>query len=64
MAYESYQPLNLGDIYAQAQGIKAAQQKGQLNDLKLQEEQKAQGDQQGIDQALVANPNASMADLV
>ena len=64
MAYESYQPLNLGDIYAQAQSIKAAQQKGQLNDLQLQEAQKQRADQEGIDQALVANPNASMGDLV
>ncbi len=60
----AYQPVNLGDIYAQAQGIKAGQQKAQLGALQLQEAQKTQQDQAGIDQALVSNPNASLADLV
>lgn len=60
----AYTPINLGDIYAQAAGIKAAQQRGQLGALQLQEAQKAQADQAGIDQALVANPNASLSDLV
>lgn len=60
----AYSPINLGDIYAQAQGIKGAQQKGQLAALQLQEAQKAQQDQSGIDQALVANPNASLPDLI
>ena len=60
----AYQPINLGDIYAQAAGIKAAQQRGQLGALQLQEAQKSQADQTGIDQALVANPNATLSDLV
>jgi len=60
----AYQPINLGDIYAQAAGIKAAQQKGQLGALQLQEAQKTQADQQGIDQALTTNPNASLSDLI
>jgi hypothetical protein len=60
----AYQPVNLGDIYAQAQSIKGAQQKAQLGALQLQEAQKAQGDQAGIDQALQANPNASLGDLI
>lgn len=64
MAYESYQPINLGEVYAQAQGIKAAQQKAQFGALQLQEAQKAQSDQEGIDQALQTNPNASLADLI
>ena len=64
MAFESYQPINLGDIYAQAQGIKLGQQRTQLGALQLQEAQKQRADQEGIDQALVANPNATLADLV
>lgn len=60
----AYEPINLGEIYAQAAGIKAAQQRGQLGALQLQEAQKSQADQAGIDQALISNPNASLADLV
>jgi hypothetical protein len=64
MAYESYQPLSLGDILAQAGAIKAQQQRAQLGALQLQQAQQAQTNEQGINSALVANPNASLADLV
>lgn len=62
--FPSYQPINLGDIIAQAGQIKAQQQKGQMNALALSEAQKTQQDQQGIDQALVQNPNANLGDLI
>jgi hypothetical protein len=60
----AYQPINLGEIYAQAQAIKGAQQKAQFGALQLQEAQKAQADQQGIDQALTTNPNSNLSDLI
>lgn len=66
MAYEPiapYQPINLGDIYAQAQGIKAARQKGQLNDLAIQQAQTDQANTQGIQSTLASNPNAGLSDL-
>jgi hypothetical protein len=60
----AYTPLSLGDIVQQAGAIKGQQQKSQMNALALQEAQKNQQDQQGIDSAVSANPNASLADLV
>lgn len=60
----AYEPINLGDILAQTGQIKAQQQKGQMNALALQEAQKSQADQQGIDSALVSNPNANLGDLI
>ena len=62
--FPSYQPINLGDIVAQAGQIKAQQQKGQMNALALQEAQKTQQDQEGIDTALTQNPNANLGDLI
>jgi len=66
MAYEPiapYQPINLGEIYAQAQGIKAAQQKGQMNDLALKQAQTEQANTEGINSTLASNPNAQLSDL-
>jgi hypothetical protein len=60
----AYSPLSLGDIVQQAGAIKGQQQRSQLADLQIQEAQKSQQDQQGIDSAVAANPNASLADLV
>jgi len=60
----AYEPINLGDIIAQAGAIKSQQQKQQMNALALQEAQKTQQDQQGIDTALVSNPNANLGDLI
>jgi hypothetical protein len=59
----AYTPINLGDILQQAGQIKAQQQRQQMGDLQLQEAQRQQSDQQGIDQAIQANPNASLGDL-
>lgn len=60
----AYSPLSLGDIVQQAGAIKGQQQRSQLADLQIQEAQKSQQDQQGIDSAIQTNPNASLADLV
>jgi len=59
-----YNPISLGDIYQQANAIKGQQLRQQMGDLQLQEAQKSRNDQEGIDQALKDNPNASLADLV
>lgn len=59
-----YEPVNLGDVLQQAGAIKAQQQKGQMNDLALQEAQKQHADQEGIDTALTQNPNANLGDLI
>lgn len=59
----AYEPLNLGDIYAQAQGIKAMQQKAQLNDIAVQQAQTDQANTQGINSTLASNPNAQLSDL-
>lgn len=63
MANESYQPLNLGDIYAQAQGIKAMRQKAQLSDIAIQQAQQDQQNTQGIQSTLATNHNAQLSDL-
>jgi hypothetical protein len=60
----TYTPLSLGEIVQQAGAIKGQQQRSQLAGLQIQEAQKSQQDQQGIDSAVAANPNASLADLV
>lgn len=60
----AYTPLSLGEIVQQAGAVKGQQQRSQLADLQIQEAQKSQQDQQGIDSALTTNPNASLADLV
>lgn len=60
----AYNPISLGDIMQQANAIQGARQRNQAGALQLQELQKTQSDQQGIDQALVSNPNASLGDLV
>lgn len=59
-----YEPVNLGDVLQQAGAIKAQQQKGQMNDLALQEAQKQHADQEGIDTALTQNSNANLGDLI
>jgi len=59
-----YQGLNLGDIIAQADASRAAEQRQQFGALQLAEAQRNQRDQQGIDQALVSNPNANLGDLI
>lgn len=64
MAFESYQPISLGDIIQQAGAIKGQQQKQQLGAIQLQQAQTDQANEQGVNQALVSNPNASLADLV
>jgi len=58
-----YSPINLGDILQQAGQIKGQQQRQQMGDLQLQEAQRTQADQQGIDQAIQANPNVGLSDL-
>jgi len=57
-----YNPISLGDIYQQANAIKGQQQRQQLGDLALQQQQTALSNQQGIQKAL-ADPNASLATL-
>lgn len=59
----AYQPINLGDIYAQAQGIKAMQQRAQLSDIALKNAQTEQANTQGIQDTLTNNPNATLSDL-
>lgn len=59
-----YTPISLGDILAQAGQIKAQQQRGQMGALQLAEAQKTQQDQQGIDSALLQNPNADLSTLI
>lgn len=59
-----YTPINLGDILQTAGGIKAQQQRSQMGALQLSEAQRTQQDQQGIDSALVSNPNADLPTLI
>jgi hypothetical protein len=63
MAYESYQPFSLADVYAQAQGIQGQKQKLQAGALQLQQAQQAQANEQGINSTLASNPNAQLSDL-
>lgn len=60
----AYTPLSLGDIIQQAGAIKGQQQRSQLADLQLQQAQTDQAQTQGVNSAITANPNASLADLV
>ncbi len=59
----AYTPISLAEIYSQGNQIKAQQQRQQFGDLQLQEAQRAQADQQGIDQSIQSNPKVSLSDL-
>lgn len=59
----AYQGLNLGDVYAQAAGIKGAQTRNALGDVALQNAQTDQQQTQAVNSAVAQNPNASLADL-
>lgn len=59
----AYEPINLGDIIAQAGQIKAQQQRSQMGALQLQQAQRTQADQEGIDIAIQQNPNVGLSDL-
>lgn len=59
----AYEPINLGDIIAQAGQIKAQQQRSQMGALQLQQAQRTQADQEGIDSAIQQNPNVGLSDL-
>lgn len=62
-AYDSYTPVSLGDVLAQAANIKGAQQKQQLGQLAIQQQTTDLNNQQGIQSTLASNPNASVTDL-
>jgi len=59
----AYNPISLGDIYANAAQIKGAQQRSQLADLQLQQAQTDQAQTQGVNSLIASNPNATLADL-
>lgn len=61
---EPYTPLNLGEIYQNAEAIKGSRLRQQMGALQLSQAQQDQTDKQGIDQALVSNPNADLGTLI
>lgn len=61
MAYQG--PPSLADVYQTAGAIKGQRQRSLLADLQINEAQKNQQDQQGIDSAIQANPNVSSTEL-